>query len=103
MAQLKGTPPAPNGNGASGNGTHAASANGSGASNGSGKTRVTVAVNHVSLAVEEGEIFGVLGPNGSGKSTLIRLISTLLLPDEGSITVFGHDVVRFVTRSRCSG
>jgi ABC-2 type transport system ATP-binding protein len=52
-----------------------------------------VAVDHVSFSVHEAEIFGVLGPNGSGKSTLIRLIATLLLPDAGSISVFGHDVV----------
>ena len=55
---------------------------------------VKVAVDHVTFTVGVGEIFGVLGPNGSGKSTLIRLIATLLLPDAGSITVFGHDVVR---------
>lgn len=55
---------------------------------------VTVAVAHVSFQIREGEIFGVLGPNGSGKSTLIRLIATLLLPDAGTIEVFGHDVVR---------
>ncbi len=54
---------------------------------------VKVALDHVSFSVREAEIFGVLGPNGSGKSTLIRLIATLLLPDAGSITVFGHDVV----------
>jgi ABC-2 type transport system ATP-binding protein len=54
---------------------------------------VKVAVDHVSLNVHEAEIFGVLGPNGSGKSTLIRLIATLLLPDAGSIKVFGQDVV----------
>ena len=54
---------------------------------------VKVAVDHVSFSVGEGEIFGVLGPNGSGKSTLIRLIATLLLPDAGTILVFGHDVV----------
>ncbi len=54
----------------------------------------TIAVNHVSLQVKRGEIFGVLGPNGSGKSTLIRLISTLLMPDGGSISVFGHDVAK---------
>ena len=54
---------------------------------------VKVAVDHVSFSVHAAEIFGVLGPNGSGKSTLIRLIATLLLPDDGSITVFGHDVV----------
>lgn len=58
-----------------------------------GSKMVVVAVDHVSLKVEEGEIFGVLGPNGSGKSTLIRLIATLLLPDNGSIRVFDHDVV----------
>ncbi|NPV80573.1 MAG: ABC transporter ATP-binding protein [Firmicutes bacterium] len=52
------------------------------------------AVAGVTFEVGRGEIFGILGPNGSGKSTLIRLISTLLLPDEGEIRVFGHDVVR---------
>ena len=52
-----------------------------------------VAVDHVSLEIRRGEIFGVLGPNGSGKSTLIRLIATLLIPDGGRITVFGHDAL----------
>jgi ABC-2 type transport system ATP-binding protein len=55
--------------------------------------RQVVAVDHVSFAVERGEIFGILGPNGTGKSTLIRLVATLLTPDSGSIAVFGHDVV----------
>ena len=50
------------------------------------------AVDHISLTVQRGEIFGLLGANGSGKSTLIRLISTLLIPDAGRITVFGVDV-----------
>ncbi len=59
-----------------------------------GDVRPIVAVNDITLQVRRGEIFGVLGPNGSGKSTLIRLISTLLLPDSGTITVFGHDVVK---------
>ena len=62
--------------------------------NTNGKNRVVVAVNHVSFTVMQGEIFGVLGPNGSGKSTLIRLLATLLLPDDGDIRVFGYDVVR---------
>jgi ABC-2 type transport system ATP-binding protein len=53
-----------------------------------------VAVDNVSLNVCQGEIFGILGANGSGKSTLIRVISTLLLPDDGHISVFGMDVVR---------
>ncbi len=51
------------------------------------------AVDNISLDVGIGEIYGILGANGSGKSTLIRLISTLLLPDTGSIHVFGDDVV----------
>ena len=50
-------------------------------------------VDSVSFEVAMGEIFGILGPNGSGKSTLIRMISTLLIPDEGNIAVFGHDAV----------
>lgn len=58
-----------------------------------GKEIVT-AVDHVSFTVRRHEIFGVLGPNGSGKSTLIRLLSTLLLPDEGHISVFGLDIER---------
>ena len=56
--------------------------------------RFVVAVDHVSFDVLQGEIFGVLGPNGGGKSTLIRLVSTLLLPDSGKVTIFGYDVVR---------
>ncbi len=51
-----------------------------------------VAVNDVTFEVRRGEIFGILGANGSGKSTLIRLISTLLIPDTGTVSVFGYDV-----------
>jgi ABC-2 type transport system ATP-binding protein len=58
---------------------------------GDGRTSV-IAVNDVTLEVRRGEVFGILGPNGSGKSTLVRCISTLLVADEGTITVFGHDV-----------
>jgi ABC-2 type transport system ATP-binding protein len=50
------------------------------------------AVDHVSLRVLRGEIYGLLGANGSGKSTLIRMFSTLLTPDEGSVRVFGLDI-----------
>jgi ABC-2 type transport system ATP-binding protein len=59
-----------------------------------GRKKVVVAVDRISFSIHEGEIFGVLGPNGSGKSTLIRLIATLLLPDEGKIEVLGYDAVR---------
>jgi ABC-2 type transport system ATP-binding protein len=59
-----------------------------------GNSRKVVAIDDVSLTIQPREIFGVLGANGSGKSTLIRLVSTLLLPDRGAVTVFGHDVVK---------
>jgi len=58
------------------------------------KREVVHAVRDISFEVEEGEIFGILGPNGSGKSTLIRMIATLLIPDKGTIEVFGHDVLK---------
>jgi ABC-2 type transport system ATP-binding protein len=51
------------------------------------------ALNGVTLDIERGECVAILGQNGSGKSTLVRLLSTLLLPDGGSATIFGHDVV----------
>ena len=52
------------------------------------------ALDDVSFNVRRQEIFGVLGVNGSGKSTLIRVLSTLLIPDSGSVRVFGHDIGR---------
>lgn len=52
------------------------------------------AVDGVSLEIRRGEIFGVIGANGSGKSTLIRIISTLLLTDEGDVQIFGRDIER---------
>lgn len=50
------------------------------------------AVDHVSMNVKHREIMGILGANGSGKSTLIRMLSTLLIPDTGRVTIFGYDV-----------
>jgi ABC-2 type transport system ATP-binding protein len=61
---------------------------------GDGPPKPLVALDYLDLEVQRGEIFGVLGANGSGKSTLIRLIATLLLPDDGEVRVFGHDAVR---------
>jgi ABC-2 type transport system ATP-binding protein len=52
------------------------------------------AVNGISFAVEEGEIFGLLGPNGAGKSTLIRMMVTLLPPTAGTAVINGFDVVK---------
>ena len=52
------------------------------------------AVNGISFAVEEGEIFGLLGPNGAGKSTLIRMMVTLLAPTAGTAVVNGFDVIK---------
>ncbi len=48
------------------------------------------AVNGVSFAIYEGEIFGLLGPNGAGKTTTIRMLSTILEPDRGDATIGGH-------------
>ncbi|WP_363325632.1 ABC transporter ATP-binding protein [Thermogemmatispora sp.] len=56
--------------------------------------RTVRAVDQVSLRVKRREIIGILGSNGSGKSTLIRILSTLLIPDSGRVTIFGYDVVR---------
>jgi ABC-2 type transport system ATP-binding protein len=60
---------------------------------GRSRKRVT-ALKGVSFDIARGECVAILGPNGSGKSTLVRLLATLLLPDGGSATVFGHDAFR---------
>src|SRR5205814_10621711 len=52
------------------------------------------AVDHVSLSVGKGSIFGFLGPNGSGKSTVIRMLCGILEPCEGTARIDGRDVVR---------
>jgi ABC-2 type transport system ATP-binding protein len=52
------------------------------------------AVDHLSLQVPAGAVYGLLGPNGAGKSTVIRIFATLLRPDAGSARVLGHDVLR---------
>ena len=52
-----------------------------------------VAVNHVDLTVEAGDVFGYLGPNGAGKTTSLRMLLGLIRPTEGSIRLFGRDPV----------
>ena len=51
------------------------------------------ALNDVSFNVEEGEVFGLVGPDGAGKSTLFNILTTLLLPDSGKISLLGMDVI----------
>ncbi len=53
-----------------------------------------VAVDHVTLAVQAGEVFGLVGLNGAGKSTLIKMLITILAPTEGSATVCGFDIAK---------
>lgn len=52
------------------------------------------ALKEVSFDVKEGEIFGILGPNGAGKTTLINILSTALLPDQGTAKIFGLDIFK---------
>jgi ABC-2 type transport system ATP-binding protein len=58
------------------------------------------ALDGVSFAVREGEVFALLGPNGAGKSTTVRILTTLTKPDSGSATVAEHDVVGHPNRAR---
>lgn len=58
------------------------------------KERIKVAVDQLSFTAYEGEVFGLLGPNGAGKTTTLRMMATLLTPDEGDILVDGTSVVK---------
>lgn len=49
-------------------------------------------VDHISLDIKEGEIFGLLGPNGAGKSTTLNMVCSLLKPTSGDIHVFGSNL-----------
>jgi ABC-2 type transport system ATP-binding protein len=53
-----------------------------------------VALDNVSFSVNQGELFGLIGPDGAGKSSIFRMLTTLLLPDGGTATVDGFDVVK---------
>jgi ABC-2 type transport system ATP-binding protein len=54
----------------------------------------TVAVDAVSFTVDKGELFGLIGPDGAGKTSIFRMLTTLLLPDAGTATVDGFDIVK---------
>ena len=58
------------------------------------KFDATEALSDVSFEVNHGEIFGLVGPDGAGKTTLFRILTTLLIPDSGTATVLGLDVVK---------
>ena len=53
----------------------------------------TTALDDISFTVGESEVFGFIGPDGAGKTTLFRIITTLLIPDEGVVNVFGTNTV----------
>ncbi|MGM0367042.1 MAG: ABC transporter ATP-binding protein [Actinomycetota bacterium] len=59
------------------------------------------AVDNISFAVKEGEIFGFLGPNGAGKTTTIRVLTGVLLPDSGRAIIGGVDMVKNPIEAKC--
>src|SRR3989304_2378919 len=58
------------------------------------KNRIVTAVDHVNLEIRRGELFGLLGRNGAGKTTLVKVLCTLLPPDEGMASVNGFDAIK---------
>ena len=60
-----------------------------------GRKTVTVnAIDSLNLTVSKGELFGLLGPNGAGKTTLVKMLCTLLPPDDGTALINGYDIVK---------
>lgn len=65
---------------------------------------LVTALKDISFAVNHGELFGLIGPDGAGKTTLFRILTTLLLADEGTATVNGFDVLKYYKQIRnCVG
>jgi len=59
-----------------------------------GKYKKITAIDHLNLKIKKGEIFGLIGPNGAGKTTTLKILSTLILPDEGTATIDGYDIIK---------
>src|ERR1051325_4732925 len=57
-------------------------------------------LDRVELQIQPGEVFGVLVPNGAGKTTLVKILCSLLLPDEGRASINGYDVVESSSEAR---
>ena len=55
------------------------------------RSKEIVALDAVSLQIEEGELFGLLGPNGAGKTTTVKILTTLLIPTAGRVTVLNSN------------
>ena len=58
------------------------------------------ALDDVSFAVQKGEVFGLIGPDGAGKTSMYRILCSLLLPETGTATVDGFDVVKQMRERR---
>lgn len=58
------------------------------------QTQTFNAIDNLNLTIKKGELFGLLGPNGAGKTTLVKMLCTLLPPDQGTATINGYDVVK---------
>src|SRR5512136_1630492 len=58
------------------------------------------AVKDITFSINEGEIFGLIGPNGAGKTTTLRVLSTLLSINGGSVTILGHDLSKQASEIR---
>jgi len=59
-----------------------------------GKQSVILALDKVNISIKEGEIFGLLGPNGAGKTTLVQIITTILQPSSGYVTINGFNILK---------
>lgn len=62
------------------------------------KKKELKAIDKLSFNVRKGEIFGIIGPTGAGKTTTVKILSTLILPDEGNAYINGYDVVKDADR-----